>query len=605
VQKAPRSSRKAPAAKPPTLTVPVTPKLRTSSRSRTSVGALESESSRESLGGVSQQGSRSSLSGLRLTVPKSPKLSTSRRASRSAMGTDDARMREAEAAVEQLKKRRKLGEQRMRGALDRAVPAGNTLRSAKQLTLPQSPALSKSRRSVAPSRSVDDLTEAIRATLTTSQRPATARARSPPREHAAPKLTEPKTPTFSSFHKKARRVKSFKEIEDDMVEDAKRNQFKARPVSKRALESFGDVGVPKVAKRELTVPVAPRLHTSDRSVSRSRDSSLNESLSESSVESFRAKSVPRRRPSAPPASSEPRALTIPVSPNFRTSVRQGRRSSASSLTSLDDLPLPAFKAAPAPDMRKRFVPKHETRPLTEPKPFNLSSSRRSIDSLSSVEQPKERKLAAKGPRGLTETRPFRLAGEERHEYYKQTWAAQVDRELEEERARFSSFHARGMPAAITDAKKVFTPRRSGKPLTEVQNVQLASDRRSLSRQAFDAERAKREAAAEEARLEDARRAAEQERREVRALRRSMVPRARAVPDAVFAPAAEVPDVAQPSPTPPLSLSPPARPPSRMTGGHGAPTRGAAGRQVARSVKPLTEPMSPHFRTDARLRASVH
>ncbi|KAJ1493182.1 hypothetical protein T484DRAFT_1768921 [Baffinella frigidus] len=167
---APRSERKAPAASGPArkLTVPVSPNLRTSVRGpRGSLTSLGPESSMESLGSVSQQGSRSSLSGIsrNLTVPRSPKLSTSNRASvsKSVEGTDALRMKaglktpsltretsgtitagvcqEAEAAVEQLKKRRKLGEQRLRGAAaDSSAATAATMCSAKTLTVPQSPA---------------------------------------------------------------------------------------------------------------------------------------------------------------------------------------------------------------------------------------------------------------------------------------------------------------------------------------------------------------------------------------------------------------------------------------------------------------------------------
>ncbi|KAJ1493181.1 hypothetical protein T484DRAFT_1768920, partial [Baffinella frigidus] len=359
-----------------------------------------------------------------------------------------------------------------------------------------------------------------------------------------------------------RGVKSAQELEDQLVAENKKNQFKARPVSKRALESYGDLGVPKVAKRDLTVPCAPKLHTSDRSLSRSRESSIHDSslnsLSEISMESFRARPAPKRRPAtarpaeaprkltrrpatARPAAEVPHKLTIPTSPNLHTSCRSSsvRRLSASSLTSLslDGLPLPSFKAAPAPDMRRKFVPKHEQRALTEPKPFNLSSdARRPKEAAGSQEALPKKAAAPAGPHGLTDPKPFNLAGDQRHEFYRSKWAAQVDRELEEERNRFSSFQSRKMPAAITDANKVFTPRRSAKPLTEVHDFELNSDRRSLSRQAYDSnkvhdfelnsdrrslsrqaydsDKAKREARQEEDKVADDRRALEQEKREV-------------------------------------------------------------------------------------------
>ena len=96
-------------------------------------------------------------------MPRSPKLATSNRASvsKSAEGTDALRMKEAEAAMEQAKKRRKLGEQRLRGVASSAADpsAAAATRPAKTLTVPHSPAFAASRRSAAPSRSssVDSL----------------------------------------------------------------------------------------------------------------------------------------------------------------------------------------------------------------------------------------------------------------------------------------------------------------------------------------------------------------------------------------------------------------------------------------------------------------
>ena len=60
------------------------------------------------------------------------------------------------------------------------------------------------------------------------------------------KLTEPKTPEFSSFRRSTRHVKSQAEREEEELEEMKRKQFKARPLNDKILSSCGDLGVPKV-----------------------------------------------------------------------------------------------------------------------------------------------------------------------------------------------------------------------------------------------------------------------------------------------------------------------------------------------------------------------
>ena len=95
----------------------------------------------------------------------------------------------------------------------------------------------------------------------------------------------------------------------------------------------------------------------------------------------------------------------------------------------------------------------------------------------------------------------------------------------------------------------------GKPLTEVHDVQLNVDRRIQKHQELSQRKAEREKRLEAERMAEEERRKEEEAREVRDLRRSMVIKAKAVPSSV--------------------------------------RNGAAA--VAHSSKPLTEPMSPHFR----------
>jgi hypothetical protein len=240
----------------------------------------------------------------------------------------------------------------------------------------------------------------------------------------------------------------------------------------------------------------------------------------------------------------------------------------------------SFKALDMPDLTRKFVPKHDAAKLTEPAPFNLSTDKRHIlkeADLKARQQAEERKMqearrykanplrspsslnsvgvSAVNQRPLTEPKPFVLQSEAKHEHFAAQWSARVDQEREEERTKFSSFHARPVPKAVLDADRVFTPRRSGKPLTEVLDVQLNVDRRSQKHQELSQRKAEREKRVEAERLAEEQRRKEEEAREVRNLRRSMVIKAKAVPSSIH---------------------------------NGGPA-------VVHSSKPLTEPMSPHFR----------
>jgi hypothetical protein len=251
-------------------------------------------------------------------------------------------MREALEAVENLKKRRKLGEARLKNAIQPRAGGGTTSLSTKELTVPQSPKLSgRTRNRDLNSSTASEGELPFRERMSKIERSG-CRGKTPVKsDNAPPKLTEPKTPNFSSFRRKDPKVKSLAEREQEALEEAKRNQFKARPVNRAALDSCGDWGVPKVSRKALTTAVAPKLSTSDRS-GRSRSSSMDSlgSLSASSLgsvgsmSSFKARRVPETTYSRPSSTTahQKKELTIPQSPKLRSASRL-RSSSVSSSSS--------------------------------------------------------------------------------------------------------------------------------------------------------------------------------------------------------------------------------------------------------------------------------
>jgi hypothetical protein len=511
-------------------------------------------------------------------------------------------MKEALEAVENLKKRRKMGEERLRSL--KSTGGSAAAHSTKELTIPQGPSFLTDVRPRARDASAAPRGDVLlREGIERSERKGRSKTPVSRREGGPPALTEPKTPNFSSFRRTNTKVKSHAEREEELMEEARKNRFKARPLNRSALDSCGDVGVPKVARKALTQPFSPNLSTHVRGT-KSRSSSMDSlsSLSSSSLNSlgvgncFRARRVPsttRTRPASAAPAPE-RKLTIPKSPNLRSSSRMRSSSvSVSSNSSMEDLAKP-FKALEMPDFSARkFVPKHHSGKLTEPEPFKLHtddrhtlkaaqlSARQLAEQKMQEEAQRHAKVAAslKSPsalasstarsvskperRTLTDPKPFALQSEVMHSMHQAKWSAQVEQQLEEEHKKFSSFHARPVPKALHDPDKVFTPRRSNKPLTEVHEFQLNVDRRSERHQEINQHKADRQRrlAAEKMAEEELRQ--EEEAREVRRLRQSTVFKAKGVPESVY---------------------------------KGRPS-------VAHSTRPLTEPVSPHFRTNFRLRSS--
>ena len=207
----------------------------------------------------------------------------------------------------------------------------------------------------------------------------------------------------------------------------------------------------------------------------------------------------------------------------------------------------SFKALDMPDFTRKFMPKHDHTKLTEPAPFKLSTDQRHARyeaELRAKKEAEEKKaqeerrykanpvrapsdLAAVGvshvsKKPLTEPKPFSLRSEAKHEHASSQWSARVDRELADEQSKFSSFHARSVPKAVNDASKVYTPRRSSKPLTEVHEMALNVDRRSQRHQQLSEKKVEREKRLQAERLAEEQRRKEEEAHEIRMMRSSMV-----------------------------------------------------------------------------------
>eukprot|EP00743_Colponemidia_sp_Colp-15_P001972 GILK01002145.1.p1 GENE.GILK01002145.1~~GILK01002145.1.p1 ORF type:complete len:714 (-),score=130.71 GILK01002145.1:182-2245(-) len=385
------------------------------------------------------------------------------------------------------------------------------------------------------------------------------RFRTKPAEHVDTRpltLTKPEPFNLST----AGRERSHKELstaEREMQELANVQPFKARPLNPKIMESCGDLGVPKVSKVPLTEPQEFHFAVDDRLGNKKRKQSVDEEENTNdSPKGFKARKLNEKilvEPDFVPAL--PHKHTEPLGFDLETD-RRGARTARKQEDS-DDTSNEHFKARPMPDGAPFQVrPSH--RPLTEPVGFPLKTEERGAgkvqEMLSKLEKEQKHEREARrfkaqpmpdvipmedgsgfiikpdlvpqpSNRPLTEPVGFNLRSVQRSEAARADWAHKVEAELEAEMHQFSSFKAQPTPQTTHEP---FIVKKSTKPLTEVTDFQLNSDRRADVRHEFEARKAEREAEKDAMRRQAVVEKREAELREVAEIRKSMQFRAKPI-----------------------------------------------------------------------------
>ncbi len=75
-------------------------------------------------------------------------------------------------------------------------------------------------------------------------------------------VTRPRSPKFQPLHRRPRTVLSQEEREEQIMKEIK--PFKSHPAPRDVLESKGDLGVPRVVSKDITVPVEFNFATQKR-----------------------------------------------------------------------------------------------------------------------------------------------------------------------------------------------------------------------------------------------------------------------------------------------------------------------------------------------------
>jgi len=387
-----------------------------------------------------------------------------------------------------------------------------------------------------------------------------------------PRITIANTPQLSTRGRsRPVTVLSKEEREELELEEQKKNQFKAKGVGETLPKfKYGDV-----KKKDCTVPRPFHLTGSSKSLE-----VVSKALDDEAAKTFHARPVPKGIMSAPRGIPEKKVAPViePESPAFSLKERLANRKPK--LETVD--PMPVFEAIKVSrSAAHRGVPvtlPPPSKKSTKAEPFSFeqrdkNAQEKKEERIKQVieEEKKARefhaqpimkedvvKIRAVPKAAPTKPEPFKFKIEERVETRLNQWQASIEKELEEQR-KAATFRA-------TEAKVLekvpFAPKPSEKPLSEISNFVLHSDRRAEEREAFDLKIKQKEADLAGAKRELEERREREAQEEVQRLRKAAVHKAQ-------------------------------------------PIRNYKGLDIVPSDKPLTLPESPKFRSGSHEKKSAN
>ncbi|KAG2427523.1 hypothetical protein HYH02_014569 [Chlamydomonas schloesseri] len=344
-------------------------------------------------------------------------------------------------------------------------------------------------------------------------------------------------------------------------------QFRASTLNPLVLHSSGLIGVPKVEKRELTLPQPFHFISDDRAeVRMQRQLQLQQEQQQaggsnpaagpsgSRAEDKAERELPKRARKSVACNPE---LAVPRSPMLRTKLRARE-------SKIPEEPQYEFRARPVPKFLSvpgvELPAGHHGEPPapTVPEPFRLATEQRGTAHRSAMaarlaaeEEAAKRARVPRAlglplstdmplvpprpePKSLTVPEPFGLASEARHEEHEERRRRALQEEEAARRAE-AEFKARPMWKGAP-----FRPHDSGAVLTVPEEVPLATSARAAEREVFDRavqEKWKEAEVAQQLAAQEARMREEEERRQ---LRKAAVFHARPMPDLSAPPAAKPP-----------------------------------------------------------------
>ncbi|KAH7820761.1 putative targeting protein for Xklp2 [Monocercomonoides exilis] len=326
-------------------------------------------------------------------------------------------------------------------------------------------------------------------------------------------LTTPISPNLQTKYRvKPTMYPTPEERENQLLQEMKQYQFKARPFNAKLFSSKGSIGVPKPLKRE---PIVARTPEFVRRL-REKNKEHQQKLDITPPREFHALKFNPAIFQAPVGIPEPVHLppTIPQPFHFRTETRatiaqkeideamQKKIQMEQEANHFRAMPMPSY---PQPIQPQKTEKKIEVRPfhlLTEERFRKEDNSEAKIGSQESIlsQTSKKKTLQTESPssrrssnasisQGITIPEPFTLLIEKRCDSHLER-ELETLREAEEEERKRHSFRAQ--PASVLE-KPPFIPQPSNRPLTEPIDTATHSDRRAEEREAFN-ERVRQQAA---------------------------------------------------------------------------------------------------------------
>ncbi|XP_022108110.1 targeting protein for Xklp2 homolog [Acanthaster planci] len=326
------------------------------------------------------------------------------------------------------------------------------------------------------------------------------------------KLTQPMTPALESRNRR-RPVTAISQAqrEEQEVAEMKNYKFKARPVDPRVMSNIG-IGVKTTSHKEPTKPVGFDLEIEKRLQEREATKVHDEERYE-----FRARPLPAKILAGPVGIAQAKSapITFPKSPAFalkeRAKVREEREREKEKEPQHDNSYV--IKAKPIIHVGVPFVPSVQHK-KTEPEPFSFdekiqeSKVRKEVKKQEMLqEEEKARQFRAqplpdlslcsgvpvKKVKPPTQLAPFCVAdkGADKAE----EWSKKIEEEIKECKRMASAFKAK--PANIL-YEEPFVPEKSAKPMTDISNFTLNTERRAEGRKEYEQAKFERQLAQEAA-----------------------------------------------------------------------------------------------------------
>ncbi|XP_067651165.1 targeting protein for Xklp2 homolog isoform X2 [Haliotis asinina] len=346
------------------------------------------------------------------------------------------------------------------------------------------------------------------------------KARSP---HAL-RLTQPETPKLETRHRyRAPTVQSQKDIEDQEYQEIMKYQFKAHPVNTRIMSHA--TGLHKPEPKPATKPEEFNLHLDKRFQERP-----NKAADEDEYV-FHAQPVPRKilegTVGVKPAKEIP--TTVPQSPAFVLKHRV-RLPVEIPQEKEPEKPMPKTHAGVP------FQPKLSHRTIT-PEPFSFENRYPDPNAVKEAklrqkleEEQRAREFRAnplprlepvlpeRHTKLCTKTEPFNLQSDIRGAKKSEEWNHKLEEEQMKQK-QATMFKAR--PADVVH-QEPFMPQRSSRPLTDVSELTLNTERRAVDRDEYEMRKKAREAQLAELNHEREAQKMEEEKAAIAKLRAEMV-----------------------------------------------------------------------------------